>query len=205
VVLTLTAHVAVVTTTTVAKAAGRTRPSALVLTIGIIALGVGFGLAYLRRRIKGNPPWRLSPALWAAFFLVTGGFAIILLAIAWFTTNDSLPPRQSRYSRIGQPVAMDALRKMSEEREGAAPRTMVPGTYGTSLPPHQEANGTAAGGDGTRAPARSNAAGPAAVTAANKPAGWRVDPTGRHELRYWSGAAWTKHVSDEGKRSVDPL
>jgi hypothetical protein len=35
------------------------------------------------------------------------------------------------------------------------------------------------------------------------PAGWLADPTGRHELRYWSGTAWTTQVSDAGERSED--
>ena len=35
-------------------------------------------------------------------------------------------------------------------------------------------------------------------------AGWLPDPSGGHELRYWSGTAWTEHVSDQGTTSVDP-
>jgi hypothetical protein len=34
-------------------------------------------------------------------------------------------------------------------------------------------------------------------------AGWRPDPTGRHELRYWDGTTWTDHVSDQGAQSTD--
>jgi uncharacterized RDD family membrane protein YckC len=37
------------------------------------------------------------------------------------------------------------------------------------------------------------------------PAAWYVDPSGRHEHRYWSGSAWTEHVADGGQPSVDPL
>ncbi len=36
-------------------------------------------------------------------------------------------------------------------------------------------------------------------------AGWNADPTGRHELRYWDGGAWTDHVSDAGVSGTDPL
>lgn len=36
------------------------------------------------------------------------------------------------------------------------------------------------------------------------PPAWRVDPTGRHEVRYWDGARWTEHVSDRGEQSTDP-
>lgn len=37
------------------------------------------------------------------------------------------------------------------------------------------------------------------------PADWYPDPTGRHQLRYFDGAAWTDHVSDAGTVSADPL
>ncbi|HEY5472027.1 MAG TPA: DUF2510 domain-containing protein [Candidatus Limnocylindrales bacterium] len=34
-------------------------------------------------------------------------------------------------------------------------------------------------------------------------ADWYPDPSDRHELRYWDGAAWTDHVADGGQMSVD--
>ncbi len=37
------------------------------------------------------------------------------------------------------------------------------------------------------------------------PANWYPDPTGRHQLRYWDGNAWTDHVSDNGAQSADPV
>ncbi len=37
------------------------------------------------------------------------------------------------------------------------------------------------------------------------PANWHPDPTGRHEYRYWDGAAWTDHVSDQGVTATDPV
>ena len=36
-------------------------------------------------------------------------------------------------------------------------------------------------------------------------AGWWPDPSGRHELRYHDGAAWTEHVSDRGAVTRDPV
>ena len=35
------------------------------------------------------------------------------------------------------------------------------------------------------------------------PPGWHTDPTGRHQLRYWDGAAWTEHVSSGGQQGSD--
>lgn len=37
------------------------------------------------------------------------------------------------------------------------------------------------------------------------PPGWFPDPTGRHDHRWWDGAAWTAHVADSGVAAVDPL
>ena len=40
---------------------------------------------------------------------------------------------------------------------------------------------------------------------ANTAAGWYSDPAGHHELRYWSGSAWTEHISDNGTPGTDTL
>lgn len=37
------------------------------------------------------------------------------------------------------------------------------------------------------------------------PPAWAADPTGRHEHRYWDGAAWTHHVANGGVASTDPM
>jgi uncharacterized protein YfcZ (UPF0381/DUF406 family) len=36
-------------------------------------------------------------------------------------------------------------------------------------------------------------------------AGWFPDPVGRHERRYWDGAAWTEHVFNAGSQGTDPM
>jgi hypothetical protein len=36
-------------------------------------------------------------------------------------------------------------------------------------------------------------------------AGWKPDPSGTHEWRWWDGSAWSDHVSDGGVQSSDPL
>lgn len=37
------------------------------------------------------------------------------------------------------------------------------------------------------------------------PAGWYADPAGRHDYRYWDGAAWTAQVSDRGVPASDSV
>jgi hypothetical protein len=36
-------------------------------------------------------------------------------------------------------------------------------------------------------------------------ANWYADPTGRHQLRYHNGTAWTEHISDNEQQSTDPV
>jgi hypothetical protein len=44
----------------------------------------------------------------------------------------------------------------------------------------------------------------APVPASLPPPAWVADPTGRHQLRYWDGKAWTDYVADNGQESRDP-
>jgi hypothetical protein len=37
------------------------------------------------------------------------------------------------------------------------------------------------------------------------PAGWKADPTGRHQFRYWDGFHWTENVADAGSQSRDSV
>ncbi len=52
------------------------------------------------------------------------------------------------------------------------------------------------------APAASAPVNPAPVV--TTPAGWYPDPSGRFEMRYWDGTAWTEHVSRAGQQFTDP-
>ncbi len=40
---------------------------------------------------------------------------------------------------------------------------------------------------------------------ATVPAGWKADPTGRHQFRYWDGFHWTENVADAGEQSRDAV
>jgi len=35
--------------------------------------------------------------------------------------------------------------------------------------------------------------------------GWRPDPTGRHDRRWWDGTRWSSDVSDGGAQGHDPV
>lgn len=46
---------------------------------------------------------------------------------------------------------------------------------------------------------------PQPVAGAPQPPNWYPDPAGRHQMRFWDGATWSSHVSDNGVQSEDPL
>ena len=37
------------------------------------------------------------------------------------------------------------------------------------------------------------------------PAGWQLDPTKRHELRFWDGSSWSDRVSDQAVTTIDSM
>ncbi|MEY4401358.1 MAG: hypothetical protein RL072_1223 [Actinomycetota bacterium] len=48
------------------------------------------------------------------------------------------------------------------------------------------------------------AAGSGASATPSVPAAWYKDPSGRYEMRYWNGTAWTEHVARGGQQFTDP-
>jgi hypothetical protein len=75
------------------------------------------------------------------------------------------------------------------------PRRPDPSTQRSFAPPvrHGPAEGTRTG----PAPAGSQ-------SFTGTAPGWFTDPFVRHEQRYWSGTAWTEHVTDNGVPGIDP-
>jgi hypothetical protein len=91
-------------------------------------------------------------------------------------------------------VAVAPYPGMSPEEAAAPAATSTPSTTTPSQP---------FGTGNVAAPAQSApTSGGASVP--NPPANWYKDPSGRHELRYWNGSAWTEHVADGGRQSIDP-
>ena len=62
-----------------------------------------------------------------------------------------------------------------------------------------------AGQQGVGAPPPAQATVGAVVAAPAQAAAWHLDPTHRHQLRYWDGSVWTTHVSDNGAAATDPI
>ena len=56
----------------------------------------------------------------------------------------------------------------------------------------------------TYTPEPAPAPAPAPAPVVTTPSGWYPDPSGRYEMRYWDGMAWTEHVSRSGQQYTDP-
>jgi len=82
-------------------------------------------------------------------------------------------------------------------RRPVAQRTTATAAATTSAPM------TSASEPGYGAAAASTSSTPSAANP-TVPAAWYKDPSGRYELRYWNGTAWTEHVARGGQQFTDP-
>ncbi|HUO47365.1 MAG TPA: DUF2510 domain-containing protein [Acidimicrobiales bacterium] len=114
--------------------------------------------------------------------------AIFLLTIA-LRLGFGSRRRQGRPQPPGRAPGFQSARPADRAAPTAAPA--APPTAETA-PPDQPVSASASAGD------RAGAIGSSGIAP-----GWLVDPTGRHELRYWSGTGWTEHVSDRGVPATD--
>jgi len=99
-----------------------------------------------------------------------------------------------------------ALRVFGQgRRRSGAPqrRRPVPGTNVPLVGPGTPPPGAGFAPPEARGPVAPGGRGSGIGTSGIAP-GWLVDPTGRHEQRYWSGSEWTEHVTDAGAPGIDP-
>lgn len=111
-------------------------------------------------------------------------------------------------------IAGKAAKKRGKERKAQA-KAAERQTKRASKATAKAATSDAASSPGPAETKRSG--GPSATPTASKPAGplvppppgtlkgWLPDPTGRHELRWWTGTAYTANVSDGGRTSLDAI
>lgn len=92
---------------------------------------------------------------------------------------------------------------------GEAPATAThPTPHAVSTPEPASAAAVVTPSPVTSSPVASSPVAPAPTPtptpASATPAGWYADPSGRYELRYWDGSAWTEHVARNGQQFTDP-
>jgi hypothetical protein len=97
------------------------------------------------------------------------------------------------------------LSKAAAGAEAAAPAAEAAPVAAAAAAAVAEPAGWAAAPEAA-APAPAPAPAPVAAAAATPaiPADWYADPSGRFELRYWNGSAWTEHVARAGQQYTDP-
>jgi hypothetical protein len=100
--------------------------------------------------------------------------------------NAELSHLRPEYARLHQWMA------------GAATPSASPGSSSGPSSAPSAANSPAAH------PATQPTAQPTGRAAPTVPPQWSPDPSGRHQLRYWDGTAWSHHVADGGLASIDP-
>jgi hypothetical protein len=124
--------------------------------------------------------------------------------------GQSAPPQQDGHWPIGGVgvapplVDFDAFKQAGEQAQGLSP------TGPAVEPAPLEVSGTFFSSAGTatktrpyRPRQRTTLSADTAV--ATVPAGWKADPTGRHQFRYWDGFHWTENVADSGQQSRDAV
>lgn len=106
---------------------------------------------------------------------------------------------------LGPGPGVPALPLSRRENEGS-PTTLGGGgdDEASTVPPGSEVHAvgyTATPGTGASSTSGTAPLGPPPLP----PPMWAADPSGRHQLRYWDGSAWTEYVSDDGHESREPL
>jgi hypothetical protein len=180
------------------------------------AVIIPFYNEWVMLKIVGRPPW------WLILFFIPfvnlivaivvlhdlsksfghgGGFTVGLLFLPFifgpilgFGSDRYLGPAGGGPGYAGGGAAM-----------GAAGGGYGQGSWGGPAPSTSGGFGYDAGFNPSAAGQVSGIPTPTPVAAAATPANWYADPTGRHELRYWDGTAWTEHVSDSGTQATDPV
>lgn len=162
----------------------------LLLGLALVAVGVVFFVIPKRpapARLRVHPAL-FVPAMVAgvlAFFVLAGNVVTVLRA------PDVLPVSVGPgmvMTLLGVVVGLVGL-TVGALSPGDAPGAAMPvAAYGAAAP------------GAVGAPSATAGAG-----VPTSPAGWFADPTGRHELRYWDGRAWTAAVSDGGATAQDPV
>ncbi|MGH9074619.1 MAG: DUF2510 domain-containing protein [Acidimicrobiales bacterium] len=152
------------------------RTTTTLVVFGVIVAALNFRNTDVFRRATGVSPWHIPPIYWALASVFVSLVITVLTLIAMRTTKVPGPGSPSTRTRYGFPGPVF----------GAGPR--APDRF-ESLPHPARPVGPPAG--------------PRPGVPALAPAGWHVDPSGRHHYRFWDGFRWTEHVATDGVSTPD--
>jgi len=202
----------------------------IVVVLAIVsAVGVAWSSERLRRS-RGTTPWRLPSWAWALITVFFFPISVVVYIVALLTSTvasrrsipqappnswnagpwtGSSPVPPGRQPPPGSPPAPPSWAPPTGSHPGTYPdSTPYPGTYPSAGPGAYPSAGAQVPEPGTvpTFPWPSPNLDPNGLPAPrNLSAGWYVDPTERHFLRYWDGARWTDKVASGGRESIDPV
>lgn len=170
---------------------------ALSVALAVLFAALGYRMSTRYRALRGVTPWRLPSFAWALLCLVLQFVGIAIEVLAELTTRSPYSP--------AAPSPPGSTSPGEAARHAYAPPTTAPvaveppnpGELPGLLPPRAVGVVDAPGGARPAPP----------LDAAGRPAlfGWYVDPTGRHERRYFDGRHWSEHVLDGTELGTDPV
>jgi hypothetical protein len=166
---------------------------------------------------RGDPTWKerpASPLLWLWWLLFAGGF--VANVVSRFLIDDDVDSLSEDLEQLDTAVVVFAIvtaitvaaaivgifvvRQLTARQAEAAQVLGVPAVgatgYGVAATPQA---------DQPAAPASWTPPGAGHAPPPDMTAGWKPDPVGRWEYRYWDGSQWTEHVSRGGQQATDHL
>ncbi len=157
--------------------------------------------------VSSYDPESLAPLLtehvndgWEVLGIVTAGTKIVAYLQrdgAAAADDESTGTEAEGAPAVAEPAAAAAGAVVATDT-GAAPPVEEPGGWAQAPEPAPPAPEPAPEPEPEPEPE------PAPAAESTVPAGWYADPSGRFELRYWDGNAWTEHVSRAGQQYTDP-
>ena len=145
---------------------------------------------------------------WSVISIVSAGTKVV--AYLQRDTESAPAAADEATSPVDEPAGWATAPEEDDGEPDAAPAGAVAGATGAAVaasavdaPAEPVAASETPSAEPTQEPAATQAAA-APQPESTVPAGWYADPSGRFELRYWDGGAWTEHVSRAGQQFTDP-
>ena len=161
--------------------------------VSIVAAGTNI-VAYLSRESAGS-----GSASGESDDVSVAASSVAAAAVAEMPADASIPTE----SAATPSAADDAAAAIAEPAGWAVAPDNDVAELAAQVGADDAATDTAAAGMADSSDQAVDAAGGSAAES-SVPAGWYADPSGRYELRYWDGNAWTEHVSRAGQQFTDP-
>jgi hypothetical protein len=152
------------------------RTTTTLVVFGVLIAALNFRNTDVFRRATGVSPWHIPPIYWALASVFVSVVITVLTLVAMRTTKVPGPGKTASRARYGLRGPMFGSAPRAPDQFDSLPHPAHP--VGPAVDPLPGSPGVA-------------------------PAGWHVDPSGRHHYRFWNGYQWTEHIATDGVAGVD--